>query len=246
MSSSVYEFLQTTLAIVDNQDIFIDLILCECTQSCSQQDSGHQWGNICHLPRHASSTVWPTGAVSLLEKGLKWSFFSWIAVLRVFILLVILTKLMIQRMSTTIIQGIQSHNSLSSLCVDLCKEWCRDHWSKITPSFSLCHKILIPATPQPEESMSGRVTAAHPSPTPPCRPSSLHGLCSQRGGTTEKDSRPQSGWAKSTIMARLLACLHIVQTSAIKGNHIFIPSEFFLQTAVLVKKDSRPPWLSKN
>lgn len=75
-----------------------------------------------------------------------------------------------------------------------------------------------------------------PPPKPPCRPSSLHGLCSQREGTTEEDSRPQSGWAKSTTTACLLACLHIVETSVIKGIPIFIPTEFLLQTAVLVYK----------
>lgn len=59
-------------------------------------------------------------------------------------------------------------------------------------------------------------------PPPPRSPSSLCRLCSLRGWTTERDSRPQSGWA---TVACLPACLLIVHDSGRTGNLPF-PTSF--------------------
>lgn len=81
----------------------------------------------------------------------------------------------------------------------------------------------------------------NPPPTP-CSPWSLCRLCSLKGWTTEGDSRPQSGWARSTTMACLPACLHIVHTSVGEGNLPF--SDFFCTCCQTLRPEVA--WVSIN
>ena len=110
----------------------------------------------------------------------------------------------------------------------------------LSVSLSMSHKTFLPARLPDYVKKSDSCTPQTPS--PPCPPSSLCRLCSFRGWTTERDNRPQSGWARSTTMACLPACLHIVHTSVGEGRLPFC--NFFCTCCQTLKL--KLAWVSAN